>query len=314
MPAASSAVRASTLETMERVFTVPTRSSSTAAASCRSFRWRPDPSASRGVECRPRRGTERPLASSGMYFPSLGNSAPAVGLCSGPHEVRNSAACSWPQLQWLGLLPGGWSACAAAARVGAPPVIIVTPATAISFFRPELDDFLHAPIGMEKTEMPLSVLSALARLGLDPWKEAAELSELPRDCAAQRLAVLIVRLPGGRWTQEEAGGIASRLTELLPSRSRPAEPSIGRASPRLGIAGSPAARVLICVALVCIALFAAASCEPSSGADATWSRTPEPASHPACSRVFRDWSAVDLCLTVAAGTADDLRPVAWSLS
>jgi hypothetical protein len=91
-------------------------------------------------------------------------------------------SAAWPPPWRLGRL---WSACAAARRVGAPPVIIVTPATSISFFRSELEDFLHAPIGMEKDEMPLSVLSALARLGLDPWKEAAELSELPRDHAAE---------------------------------------------------------------------------------------------------------------------------------
>jgi len=36
--------------------------------------------------------------------------------------------------------------------------------------------------------MPLSVLSARARLDLDPWKEAAELSELPSDRATQRFA------------------------------------------------------------------------------------------------------------------------------
>jgi hypothetical protein len=199
------------------------------------------------------------------------------------HLAPTSVA--WPPPWRLGRL---WSACAAAGHVGVPPVIIVTPATSISFVRPELDDFLHSPIGMEKNEMPLSVLSALARLGLDPWEEAAELSELPRDRAAQRLAMLIVRLPGGQWAQEDAGAIASRLTELLPSRSRPDEPLIGRASPLLGIAGFPAARVLICAALVGSALFAAASCDRSSGADATWSRTPEPASHPACSWVFSE--------------------------
>jgi hypothetical protein len=185
-------------------------------------------------------------------------------------------SAAWPPPWRLGRL---WSACAAARRVGAPPVIIVTPATSISFFRSELEDFLHAPIGMEKDEMPLSVLSALARLGLDPWKEAAELSELPRDHAAQRLAVLIVRVPGGQWAQGEAGGIAHRLTKLLPSRSSRNDPSIGRASPRLGIASFPAARILICAALVGITLFAPARCDPPSGADATWSRTPEPATH-----------------------------------
>jgi hypothetical protein len=160
-------------------------------------------------------------------------------------------------------------------------VVTVTPATSISFFRPELDDFLHGSIGMERNEMPLSVLSALARLDLDPWKEAVELSELPRDCAAQRLAALIVRLPGGRWTQAEAGGIAHRLIALLPSRGRPSVPLIEKANGIAGKAVSPTAKMLICAALVGIALISAASCEPSSGADRAWPRTTEIVPHPA---------------------------------
>lgn len=106
----------------------------------------------------------------------------------------------------------------------------MTPATSISFSKPELDGFLYAPIGMERNEMMLSVLSALARLDLDPWNEAAKLSALPRDSAAQRLAGLIVRLPGGRWTPGEAGEIAHRLIQLLPSRSSAGVETIGRAN------------------------------------------------------------------------------------
>ena len=78
----------------------------------------------------------------------------------------------------------------------------------VSFFRPEFDDFLYAPIGADRNEMPLSVLSALARRDVDPWEEAAELSELPKRTASQRLAALIARLPGGRWTQADSRGIA----------------------------------------------------------------------------------------------------------
>ena len=44
----------------------------------------------------------------------------------------------------------------------------MTPATSVSFIRPEFGDFLYAPIGEDRNEMPLSVLSALARLGVDP--------------------------------------------------------------------------------------------------------------------------------------------------
>jgi hypothetical protein len=142
--------------------------------------------------------------------------------------------------------------------------VIVTPATSISFFRAELDDFLHASIGMERDEMPLSVLSALARLGLDPWKEAAELCELPRDCATQRLAGLIVRLPGGRWTQVEAGEIAHRVIKLLPPRNSPDVPLIEKADGLPGTAVLPIAKILICATLVGLALISAASCDPSS--------------------------------------------------
>ncbi len=68
--------------------------------------------------------------------------------------------------------------------------------------------------------MTLSVLSALSRLNVDPWLEAAELSELPKDTAALRLASLIARLPGGRWAQGDCEVIANRLIELLPRGSR----------------------------------------------------------------------------------------------
>ena len=50
-------------------------------------------------------------------------------------------------------------------------------ATAFSL-GPEFDPFLFAPIGAEPNGMPLSVLSALARIGADPWQEAARLTAL----------------------------------------------------------------------------------------------------------------------------------------
>jgi hypothetical protein len=43
----------------------------------------------------------------------------------------------------------------------------------------QFDDFLFAPIGEEENGMLLSVVSALARLDLDPWQEAASLTGLP---------------------------------------------------------------------------------------------------------------------------------------
>ena len=94
------------------------------------------------------------------------------------------------------------------------------PATSVSFFRPEFSDFLYASIDAEPNEMPLSVLSALARLDLDPWKEAAVLSALPEDNAIQRLARLVGRLPGSLREPNDCQETAVRLIKLLPHAHR----------------------------------------------------------------------------------------------
>ena len=62
----------------------------------------------------------------------------------------------------------------------------------------QFNEFLFALIGMERNGMPLSVISALARLEVDPWQEAARLADLPKELAATALDGLIRRLPGGR--------------------------------------------------------------------------------------------------------------------
>ena len=64
--------------------------------------------------------------------------------------------------------------------------------------------------------MPLSVLSALARLDIDPWQEAAELARLPPETATQRFASLIAALPDAWLAHLEFGTIAARLVALLP--------------------------------------------------------------------------------------------------
>jgi hypothetical protein len=90
----------------------------------------------------------------------------------------------------------------------------------------EFDDFLFAPIGEERNEMLLSVLSALARLGVDPWQEAARLTQLPKDLATQSLASMIGSLPDGRWPPSDTRVIAARLVQLLPSQSNSNAPSV----------------------------------------------------------------------------------------
>lgn len=81
---------------------------------------------------------------------------------------------------------------------------------------PEFDAFLYASVGEEVDGVPLSVLSALSRLGLEPREEAARLAHLTKDAAADQLARMIAPLAGRRWSVAEAREIASGLIERLP--------------------------------------------------------------------------------------------------
>ena len=85
-----------------------------------------------------------------------------------------------------------------------------------------LNDFLYAPVGEEDNGVVLTVLSALARLGVDPWDEAARLSELPKEAATKRLTLIVSRLPRGQGVQSTAAEIAARLVALLPIKQAPA--------------------------------------------------------------------------------------------
>ena len=82
----------------------------------------------------------------------------------------------------------------------------------------EFNDFLFAPIGEERNGMLLSVVSALARLSVDPWQEAANLAQLPRATATRRLASLIATLPERPSTQLDPEANAARLIACLPRR------------------------------------------------------------------------------------------------
>jgi hypothetical protein len=140
----------------------------------------------------------------------------------------------------------------------------MTPAVATFFFSAEFNDFLYAPIGAEENAMTLSVLSALSRLNVDPWAEAAQLSALPKDIAAQRLASLIARLPGGRWAQADCAPIANRLIELLPHGSLSKIPMAPQVLRLPLITHSTGLRILVCAALALTVLLVTASNEPSS--------------------------------------------------
>lgn len=66
--------------------------------------------------------------------------------------------------------------------------------------------------------MSLSVISALTRLNIDPWGEAAQLAKLSNEKAIETLAPIIARLPFGQWTAIDIPAIARRLVDALPRK------------------------------------------------------------------------------------------------
>ena len=83
--------------------------------------------------------------------------------------------------------------------------------------RPDLDRFLFAQVGNEVEGAPLSVISALTRLGLDPWEEAGRLSSFSDREATEQLARLIADLHGHADHLCDAREIATGLVALLPA-------------------------------------------------------------------------------------------------
>ncbi len=89
--------------------------------------------------------------------------------------------------------------------------------SSVSYLTPQFDDFLFARIDEDSEATPLSVLSVLARLGVDPWEEAAKLAGLERVSAAKRLAEFIAATPGAPTAYLSAKTVSDRLIDLLPS-------------------------------------------------------------------------------------------------
>lgn len=85
--------------------------------------------------------------------------------------------------------------------------------------RSDLNRFLFADVGVEASGMTLTVLSALARRGIDPWQEAKRLAKMPRPDAAEGLAQTIAAMPASLWPLPAATAIATQLVALLPTYS-----------------------------------------------------------------------------------------------
>ncbi len=118
----------------------------------------------------------------------------------------------------------------------------------------EFDNFLFAAIGDDTDGAQLSVVSALARLDVDPWKEALSLAGMPRPIAVSRLTSLIASLPIGATAGLTPEAIAARLVALLPQAAGRKAP-VSAALPKV----APARRSPLFLGLCVLALVLVAS-------------------------------------------------------
>jgi hypothetical protein len=87
--------------------------------------------------------------------------------------------------------------------------------------RTDLNDFLFSPIANDANGMHLTVLSALARSGLDPWDEASRLAALTPETATQNIVQMLAQVPNGPSPGDQTESMAARLVAQLHSPSTP---------------------------------------------------------------------------------------------
>jgi len=78
------------------------------------------------------------------------------------------------------------------------------------------DQFLQMPVGDDSKGTSVTVLSMLARLGVDPWQEASDLAALPKKSAWERLDGLVARFTDVPSVIAERADAVSRMIASLP--------------------------------------------------------------------------------------------------
>jgi hypothetical protein len=90
----------------------------------------------------------------------------------------------------------------------------------LNFLSAGFNAFLFAPIGLDRFGNSLSVVSAFARLDLDPWQEAGRLAILQGDAAVQKLSGMLLKFPEAGVSLSDQLKTAQRLVALLPKSVR----------------------------------------------------------------------------------------------
>ena len=117
----------------------------------------------------------------------------------------------------------------------------------------DYDGFLYAFVGPDRNGSMVTVLSTLARLGLDPWKEASELAGLSEGAAMTRLDGLLARFSDVPELTGEHETIARKLISLLPAGAARHVPSQAGSSQSGTRTGAVTPMVLIAISLVLLA-------------------------------------------------------------
>lgn len=109
---------------------------------------------------------------------------------------------------------------------------------------PEYEPFLYAIVCDEANGEPLTVVSAIARSGADPWQEAARIARLPKAGAFEALTRLIpVR------GEAENSAIAKRLFSLLPASHENVNFGLGSLTKQGPAARNPLVTVIVALML-----------------------------------------------------------------
>jgi hypothetical protein len=68
--------------------------------------------------------------------------------------------------------------------------------------------------------MQLSVLSALARMDVDPWEEAARLAAMPKTIIGRTFVSILDSVPARSWNRSETKATTARLVRFLPDQGQ----------------------------------------------------------------------------------------------
>lgn len=105
--------------------------------------------------------------------------------------------------------------------------------------RTDLNNFLFARVADDANGMHVTVLSVLARSGVDPWEEAAGLADLPSESATEKLIAVLTNVSNGPLPGADALAAASRLVALLHPAAKPRIQSAGAVPLRAARATQP---------------------------------------------------------------------------